>query len=248
MAENMKLNHDSRLKPSEIGGNSNPQPPPPPHQKCPRCDSNNTKFCYFNNYSITQPRYFCKSCRRYWTHGGALRNVPVGGGCRKNKRVKTSSSQPSSSSEATQAAPSPPPLSSPPVLVPGQGSFYPGGTLLSSLTAFQSINQPPVAASGSAGRFGTNLSLLQGVNISTIRPQVPTQQFNTEYLPVQRGLMSSWSHGVMNRAGASTSAGAGGNFWGGAVVDDGNRQLSSYNPNWPSDDVANNHPGFGPSQ
>ncbi|XP_038895332.1 dof zinc finger protein DOF3.6 [Benincasa hispida] len=57
--------------------------------KCPRCDSTNTKFCYFNNYSLSQPRHFCKSCRRYWTRGGALRNVPVGGGCRRNKKNKT---------------------------------------------------------------------------------------------------------------------------------------------------------------
>eukprot|EP00250_Pteridium_aquilinum_P030658 c41815_g1_i1 orf=3-563(-) len=56
--------------------------------KCPRCDSLNTKFCYYNNYSLTQPRHFCKNCRRYWTQGGSLRNVPIGGGCRKNKRVK----------------------------------------------------------------------------------------------------------------------------------------------------------------
>ncbi|KAJ4974606.1 hypothetical protein NE237_007780 [Protea cynaroides] len=55
--------------------------------KCPRCDSTHTKFCYYNNYSLTQPRYFCKTCRRYWTKGGSLRNIPVGGGCRKNKRV-----------------------------------------------------------------------------------------------------------------------------------------------------------------
>ncbi|KAJ8748562.1 hypothetical protein K2173_003463 [Erythroxylum novogranatense] len=60
---------------------------------CPRCNSTNTKFCYYNNYSLTQPRYFCKTCRRYWTEGGSLRNVPVGGGSRKNKR---SSSQASS--------------------------------------------------------------------------------------------------------------------------------------------------------
>ncbi|KAJ6311731.1 hypothetical protein OIU77_013479 [Salix suchowensis] len=58
--------------------------------KCPRCESTNTKFCYFNNYSLTQPRHFCKTCRRYWTRGGALRNVPVGGGCRRNKRSKGS--------------------------------------------------------------------------------------------------------------------------------------------------------------
>lgn len=56
--------------------------------KCPRCDSANTKFCYYNNYSLSQPRHFCKACKRYWTRGGTLRNVPVGGGCRKNKRAK----------------------------------------------------------------------------------------------------------------------------------------------------------------
>lgn len=53
--------------------------------KCPRCESLNTKFCYYNNYNLSQPRYFCKSCRRYWTKGGVLRNVPVGGGIRKAK-------------------------------------------------------------------------------------------------------------------------------------------------------------------
>ncbi|KAJ0236389.1 hypothetical protein HA466_0257030 [Hirschfeldia incana] len=70
----------------------------PPHdhpQKCPRCESTHTKFCYYNNYSLSQPRYFCKTCRRYWTKGGTLRNIPVGGGCRKNK--KPSSSNTSSS-------------------------------------------------------------------------------------------------------------------------------------------------------
>lgn len=57
--------------------------------RCPRCDSPNTKFCYYNNYSLTQPRHFCKTCRRYWTKGGVLRNVPVGGGCRKSKKTKS---------------------------------------------------------------------------------------------------------------------------------------------------------------
>ncbi|XP_057468136.1 dof zinc finger protein DOF1.3-like [Actinidia eriantha] len=56
---------------------------------CPRCGSCNTKFCYYNNYSLTQPRYFCKGCRRYWTKGGSLRNVPVGGGCRKSRKGKS---------------------------------------------------------------------------------------------------------------------------------------------------------------
>lgn len=59
---------------------------------CPRCNSANTKFCYYNNYSLSQPRYFCKTCRRYWTAGGSLRNIPVGGGSRKNKKPSSSSS------------------------------------------------------------------------------------------------------------------------------------------------------------
>ncbi|KAL9229745.1 hypothetical protein vseg_005179 [Gypsophila vaccaria] len=67
--------------------------------RCPRCDSTNTKFCYYNNYNLTQPRHFCKTCRRYWTKGGTLRNVPIGGGCRKNKStISSNSSSPSSMS------------------------------------------------------------------------------------------------------------------------------------------------------
>ncbi|KAI5386664.1 dof zinc finger protein DOF1.4 [Lathyrus oleraceus] len=89
--------------------------------RCPRCDSSNTKFCYYNNYSLTQPRHFCKACKRYWTRGGTLRNVPVGGGCRKNKRLKRptyscsnnnnidSSASPSSSTPSSVVAnPNPP--------------------------------------------------------------------------------------------------------------------------------------------
>ncbi|KAF5749105.1 dof zinc finger protein DOF1.2 [Tripterygium wilfordii] len=55
---------------------------------CPSCASSNTKFCYYNNYSLSQHRFFCKVCRRYGTRGGSLRNVPVGGGCRRNCRTK----------------------------------------------------------------------------------------------------------------------------------------------------------------
>ncbi|XP_017237232.1 dof zinc finger protein DOF3.7 [Daucus carota subsp. sativus] len=76
---------------------SAPRPQKPPAINCPRCHSAHTKFCYYNNYSLSQPRYFCKTCRRYWTEGGSLRNVPVGGGSRKNKRSSSSSSSLSSS-------------------------------------------------------------------------------------------------------------------------------------------------------
>ncbi|KAK1423619.1 hypothetical protein QVD17_18925 [Tagetes erecta] len=69
------------------------QKPPEQTLRCPRCDSTNTKFCYYNNYNLTQPRYFCKTCRRYWTKGGALRNIPIGGGCRKNKKTKSCTSK-----------------------------------------------------------------------------------------------------------------------------------------------------------
>ncbi|XP_021740536.1 dof zinc finger protein DOF4.7-like [Chenopodium quinoa] len=67
--------------------------------KCPRCDSSNTKFCYYNNYNKSQPRHFCKACKRHWTKGGTLRNVPVGGG-RKNKRLKTSNGGTKTASKA----------------------------------------------------------------------------------------------------------------------------------------------------
>ncbi|GER49761.1 Dof zinc finger protein, partial [Striga asiatica] len=76
--------------------------------KCPRCDSTNTKFCYFNNYSLTQPRHFCKTCRRYWTRGGALRNVPVGGGCRRNKRSSKSKSPAATAAATSSPSPSDP--------------------------------------------------------------------------------------------------------------------------------------------
>nr|GEV45525.1 DOF zinc finger protein DOF5.4 [Tanacetum cinerariifolium] len=48
----------------------------------------------------TQPQGYkvSEGCRRYWTNGGVLRNVPVGGGCRKNKRSKRKPSVDSSAS------------------------------------------------------------------------------------------------------------------------------------------------------
>ncbi|CAL0306453.1 unnamed protein product [Lupinus luteus] len=52
---------------------------------CPRCKSMETKFCYFNNYNVNQPRHFCRGCQRYWTAGGTLRHVPIGAGRRKAK-------------------------------------------------------------------------------------------------------------------------------------------------------------------
>lgn len=72
---------------------------------CPRCNSLDTKFCYYNNYSRMQPRYLCRACKRHWTEGGTLRNVPVGGG-RKNKRARTKSNEdPQQQQQQQQVAP-----------------------------------------------------------------------------------------------------------------------------------------------
>ncbi|CAN6196315.1 unnamed protein product [Urochloa humidicola] len=82
---------------------------------CPRCESRDTKFCYYNNYNTSQPRHFCKSCRRYWTKGGSLRNVPIGGGTRrKSSSSSASSSAPKSTkrsknSKRRRVAPAPDP-------------------------------------------------------------------------------------------------------------------------------------------
>ncbi|GJM86696.1 hypothetical protein PR202_ga02580 [Eleusine coracana subsp. coracana] len=107
--------------------------PPAEAVKCPRCESTNTKFCYYNNYNLSQPRHFCKSCRRYWTKGGVLRNVPVGGGCRKAKR---SSSSASSSSAATAASST----------SAGEASKNPRRTSASSPSSTNSGSTSPTAA------------------------------------------------------------------------------------------------------
>ncbi|WZY69057.1 hypothetical protein YC2023_001297 [Brassica napus] len=71
-----------------VRGNRQVNEEKPPPQVCPRCSSDNTKFCFYNNYSVSQPRYNCRSCRRFWTHGGVLRNIPIGGRARKVKRTR----------------------------------------------------------------------------------------------------------------------------------------------------------------
>ena len=38
-----------------------PLPRPEGTVNCPRCTSAETKFCYYNNYNVKQPRYFCKA-------------------------------------------------------------------------------------------------------------------------------------------------------------------------------------------
>ncbi|KAJ4701828.1 Dof zinc finger protein like [Melia azedarach] len=95
---------DRKLARSQNPMSTHPPPKITDSLPCPRCDSTSTKFCYYNNYNLSQPRHFCKSCRRYWTQGGTLRNIPVGGGTRKNsKRTRTTSSSSSCSSSSATA-------------------------------------------------------------------------------------------------------------------------------------------------
>ena len=60
----------------------------PDPEQCPReeCGSDNTKFCYYNNYNVEQPRFYCRTCQRFWTKGGKMRTLRVGSGKRKYER------------------------------------------------------------------------------------------------------------------------------------------------------------------
>ncbi|XP_011042739.1 PREDICTED: dof zinc finger protein DOF3.6 [Populus euphratica] len=135
-------------------------PQPEAALKCPRCESTNTKFCYFNNYSLSQPRHFCKTCRRYWTRGGALRSVPVGGGCRRNKKTKSQSSSKSPVSSERQMGSTSSTSSS---ALPSQivGHFPQQQTQFPFVTSLHNLNQFGV------GNIGLNFGGIQGQMGST---------------------------------------------------------------------------------
>ncbi|KAF2303310.1 hypothetical protein P3X46_020301 [Hevea brasiliensis] len=168
--EIMKQNQDRRLKPMEGENQQQPQPQQQP-QKCPRCDSLNTKFCYYNNYSLSQPRYFCKTCRRYWTQGGTLRNVPVGGGCRKGKRAKTSSTSSSfSENSRSQSQPHPQSMASSQSLNI-MSTTNSGNTVSPALRTKESsgdlVLPPGISSMGpyySGGGFLTSLAAIQSLH------------------------------------------------------------------------------------
>ncbi|KAK9275405.1 hypothetical protein L1049_022669 [Liquidambar formosana] len=127
---------------------------------CPRCNSTNTKFCYYNNYSLSQPRYFCKTCRRYWTEGGSLRNIPVGGGSRKNKRSSSSSSSSSSSNSSKKLPDLVPPI--------GSQSSTQDFRTLSEFIRVPNIenrdkNQIPSSSTASASSHLSALELITGI-------------------------------------------------------------------------------------
>ncbi|CBI15353.3 unnamed protein product, partial [Vitis vinifera] len=133
-----------------------------PHQnqalKCPRCESLNTKFCYYNNYNLSQPRHFCKSCRRYWTKGGVLRNVPVGGGCRKTKRSKAKSSSDAPRERKSNSHSS------------SESSSLTATTTAAATTATTEAVSAPSSNAASTLMTGSNDPAALGFNISDISP------------------------------------------------------------------------------
>ncbi|KAJ0081053.1 dof zinc finger protein DOF1.4 [Pistacia vera] len=151
------------------------QPPQQP-LKCPRCDSSNTKFCYYNNYSLSQPRHFCKACKRYWTRGGTLRNVPVGGGCRKNKRVKRPSSIDGASSTPSAANPNP----------PTQTQIDISSTSNHIHSLFYGLPTNPSEMNLPFSRFNSRVSSVDTVSGYDLQPQL-----NALGLGFSSGLMSS---------------------------------------------------------
>ncbi|XP_031498356.1 dof zinc finger protein 5-like [Nymphaea colorata] len=78
---------------------------------CPRCNSLDTRFCYYNNYDVEQPRHFCKACQRFWTIGGSMRDLPVGSGRRKRRRkLRTNMEKVESGSGSPQSSSCSPPF------------------------------------------------------------------------------------------------------------------------------------------
>ncbi|XP_040378465.1 dof zinc finger protein 4-like [Oryza brachyantha] len=134
---------------------SSPQGQGAPEQaplRCPRCNSSNTKFCYYNNYNLTQPRHFCKTCRRYWTKGGALRNVPIGGGCRKPRPMPAPVAKPSVSCKAA------PPLGL--GVGVGGGPVWASGQQAATAHLMALLN----SARGVQGHGGSNVQRLLGLD------------------------------------------------------------------------------------
>lgn len=249
-----------------------PPPPPPPPRKCPRCDSSNTKFCYYNNYSLSQPRYFCKTCRRHWTQGGAIRNIPIGGGCRQSKRLKTSSSSRvdvAVTQGLSLAVPNQNPIPVaqplrplPPVITSAVDPFFTGGAILPSMGSMQSFtgefNQGAgVNLGGGSNQFSANTNPFQMISLPPLRPPAARQfQPHGDFFLQNPSLIpprpsGSWSQNLINTSAASSQglincSGNNSSFWGCNNSSDGDDLVapsSSLSRNpWPD-----NNWGFSPS-
>ncbi|KAL6575614.1 hypothetical protein OROHE_000991 [Orobanche hederae] len=180
------------------------RPPKDQTLNCPRCHSTNTKFCYYNNYSLTQPRYFCKSCRRYWTEGGTLRNVPVGGGSKKHKSssISTPDAPPSLSMAVSDKLPTSsgklvlPDLNPPPSLSISHFSSYQNPKIHDQR---QDLNLGFHYNHGVSDQFlefpsieGKDVILSSSPSSSSTTPQLPVLDFMRNENIADRGLMNSF--------------------------------------------------------
>uniref|UniRef100_A0A7N0VJ96 Dof zinc finger protein n=1 Tax=Kalanchoe fedtschenkoi TaxID=63787 RepID=A0A7N0VJ96_KALFE len=174
----------------------------PEHEilKCPRCDSSNTKFCYYNNYNLSQPRHYCKNCKRYWTKGGTLRNIPVGGASRKiTKRSSSatttaflSSSSPSNSKRATRTAATDQPVpvtSSAPAGLSSQQQQFVG----SSAAHLMDSTYPRMGVSGFE-QMGVAGDHQTGVSVRLADPKVESDEMR--FGGLESGDMNSWSGSI----------------------------------------------------
>ncbi|KAJ8465154.1 hypothetical protein OPV22_027706 [Ensete ventricosum] len=170
-------------------------------ERCPRCESRDTKFCYYNNYNMSQPRHFCKSCRRYWTLGGSLRNVPIGGASRKRLRPSPSPSaaaalRPGLALPALSAPqpPSAPDLVAPPDVPPPpiHGSLIPSGPVQAGLLGLDEPFLP--------GRTGFGLGLGLGLGCSAGA---------AEEMGFGLGSTLLWPHSLLDGPGDAWRLGAG---------------------------------------
>ncbi len=179
---------------------------------CPRCQSMNTKFCYYNNYSVNQPRHFCRNCQRYWTVGGTLRNVPVGGGSR--KKVRTSRGQ--RFNDGLQSHHQDTGRGSTCLQTTGSAllnmtlqpnELFPSAIQMAAATQQQLSMLSQAAAMGAVGRLGSYSAnqllhsaagLIESPSINTISTtQLPTniffQQFPNMQQQQERGQMNAYS-------------------------------------------------------
>ncbi|XP_062198450.1 dof zinc finger protein MNB1A-like [Phragmites australis] len=149
--------------------------PPPVGDPCPRCESRDTKFCYYNNYNTSQPRHFCKSCRRYWTKGGSLRNVPVGGGTRKSSYLPSSSSpaapknpKRSKNSKRRRVAPTPDPAPSTDASTATADVANTAPTPAPSTEAAETVASEDCAANPAADGGFTDSSVALGLGLTDV--------------------------------------------------------------------------------
>ncbi|XP_048573276.1 dof zinc finger protein DOF3.1-like [Triticum urartu] len=200
-------------------------------EQCPRCASHDTKFCYYNNYNTSQPRHFCRACRRYWTLGGSLRNVPIGGSTR--KRLRPAPQQAMRRPPVHFGAPPPPPM-------PAQSHSQqaPQGGLLSSLFALGAaplfegrvgfdlgLGLPglsQVGLGGGAGEFGLHSLGLRGGHAGTSAPMLWPTAFldngNVDTWKVSGGGAAAMWAPEFSPAPTVAQVGGNGMFHGGAQI------------------------------